>query len=270
MIIPEYKFKGYQLKNAILNAKDFNSDDFILYKVFCNSLKKLSNDIDENLIYEYLSYLSEDLCDIICFYILLSNLDSEIFTKDKYFISELCLALTMTNVSPLKYVEYAKFFLSEPIYSLIMKINETSYVYGYLTLFDGIIRPFNLSDIDEKTYNEIIKILYEILEEKHYILLNNCSTLKDIYIKLHQAMLTFNKKGYTFTRADFEVLNGLKNYIDCEDPELITLLKNQLLAIEDTSFDKLSIIRNCLKIISEYQKVIIPLNLYRRKVYEKN
>lgn len=269
MIIPEYKYQGYRLKNAMLNAEDFSKEDIILYKVFCNAIKKMPNDLDEKIFYEYMEYLSPDLVDILCYYILVSQVGPKIFTKNKYYVSELCTALTITDVSPIKYAEYANFFLSEPIYSLIIKINKVSYTFGYLTLFDRIIRLFDLSDINEKSYNKIIKSLHKILEEKHYILLNDCSTLDDIYIKLHQAMLDVNKKGYAFTKKDFETLNYLKGYIESNDQELITLLKEQLLESEDTSFDNLSIIRNCLKIISEDQKTIIPLNLYRRKTYEK-
>lgn len=269
MIIPECKFQGYRLKSAILNNQNFNEEDKILYKVFSNSLKKFPDDIDENLFYEYLEHLSDDLIDIICYYIIVSRLGNQIFDKDKYFISELCTALTIKNVFPLKYAEYTSFFLSEPIYSLIMKINEVSYQYGYLSIFDKIIKDFDLSNIDERTRNEIIKSLHKILEEKYYILLKDCSTLESIYIKLHQAMLDANKKGYAFNKADFDTLNSLKDYITNNDKELIAQLKKQLLASEDNAFDNLSIIRNCLKIISEYTTRIIPLTLSRRKAYEK-
>ena len=269
MIIPDYKYQGYRLKNAMLNAKDFNSNDIILYKVFLNALKKMPNDLDETLFYEYMECLSHDLVDILCYYILVSQIGSKIFTKNIYYISELCTALTITDTSPLKYAEYANFFLSEPIYSLIIKINKVSYVFGYLTLIDRIIRLFDLSDINEKSYNEITKTLYKILEEKHYTLFNNCHTLEDIYIKLHQAMFNSNKNGYIFTRNDFEALHCLKCYIESNDPELTAILKEKLLSVEDSSFDNLSIIRNCLKEITDYQKKIIPINLYRRKAYEK-
>lgn len=270
MIIPEYKFHGFRLKKAMLEAEDFTRRDIILYKTFSNALKKMPNDLDETQFFNHFDCISEDLSDILCFYIIVANLSSLVFERDKYYVSELCLSLVMKDVLPLKYAEYAKFFLSDPVYSLIMKINAAIAAHDYLTLIGEIIKHFDLCNLDEGSYNEIIKTLHKILEEKYYILLTDCYTLEDIYIKLYQAMIAANKKGYPFTKSDFETLNALRGYIDSNDQELISLLKEQLLASEDEYNDNLSIIRNCLKIISEHQKVIIPINLYRRKKYEKN
>ena len=82
-------------------------------------------------------------------------------------------------------------------------------------------------------------------------------------------MLEINKNGFPFSQADFITVHSLRKYLATNDQELIATLKEQLLASENNAFDALNIIRGCLKTIKEYNEKIIPLELSRRKPYEK-
>ncbi len=269
MIVSRAKFHGYQIKDAFLKAEDFRKEDILLYKALEKVLRTFPDDIDENLFFIYLDHIADELVDKACFYILAAHFKNTLFTKDKYYISELCTALTIKEVSPQNYIKYAQFFLSEPIYSLIINIDANSYEHSYLSLFDMLITFFNINNLNDREYNKVLKLLHKLLNENYLILFNKCSTLEDIYITLFQKMKKINKKGFPFTIADFELINSLKDYIETNDQALIATLKEKLLASEDTSYDSVSIIRECLKIIKEYKERIIPLPLSRRRKYEK-
>ena len=268
MVIPYSKFYGKVLKKLVLEAEDFTYDDILTYKFLCNAYRNFPNDVDENKFKEYIEATFE-LPDQVCFYILVSKLGNTLFEKDIYYISELCTSLTIKEVSPQHYLPYARFFLNEPIYSLIININENVYQHDYLSIFGAIITYFNITDLSESDYNRIIKLLKKMLNQEYLVLFQHSSTLEDIYITLYKKMLEINKNGFPFTQADFITVQTLKKYLATNDPELINALKERLLASENNAFDALNIIRSCLKIIKKYNEKIIPLELSRRKHYEK-
>lgn len=268
MIVSHPQLKAYQIKNELIkNIMDFE-ESLELSKALNNALKNMPQDIDDEQFTEYLE-TTYDLIDKICFIILVSKFGNSIFKKNPYYISELCTSITIKHISPLNFVSYATYFLSDPIYTLIVKIADKSAIYGYIDLFGIIIANFNILNMTDKEKEEIIHALNLIANKDSHILFSNTDTLKDIYIILLTNMQNLNKTTLLFTLKDFETLHLLKNILTNPDEELKIELQKKFLEIEQHTLNIASLIKECLKIIHEYSYKFAHMTLVRRAHSEK-
>lgn len=273
MIITKAKFIGYQLKKEILEKKDFSDIDVFFFKTFCHSLSKMPQNIDEDKFQEYIEY-NYDSIDKVCFIILISHFGNKLFEYNPSYIAELCLALTIKEISPQKFVPITNFFLDKTISSLITQICEgnsqnTDTRFGYISLFDILIKRFDISNLTEWDKNKILKTLHAFLQEDYRVLFGNTDTLEDIFIIIYNKMREINKKSLTYNAQDFRNIALLKSYIKTPDNELQNLLLADLIACEQDAFDTKTIIDKCLKTISEYRYKFAHITLTRRNRNEK-
>lgn len=268
MLITKLQFQGYQIKHEITKKIENHEESRFFYKFFCNALKNFPTNIDEEAFLEILE-TTNDLIDQACLYILVSKLGNTVLEKDPCYISELCTSMTMKEVSPQFFDSIALYFLSEPIYSLIQQINRTSYLYGYITLFDIIIDNFDLFNLDEWEKNKIIKTLNALLNQDYHILFPTIDTLNDIFLIMYQKMLEINRQTITYTAIDFKKVILLKTYSESSDIQLKAELTQDLINCEHESFDAKTIIDKCLKTIEEYRYRFAHITLSRRTHHEK-
>ena len=121
MLVSQLQFYGYQLKNELISHEDFTTINPFIFKDFCNAIANFPQDIDTQKFLEYADYFYDTL-DKAIFFTLVSKMGNEILTKDPYYISELCITISMKNTSPQKYEAITDFLITEPIYSLITNI----------------------------------------------------------------------------------------------------------------------------------------------------
>ena len=278
MIITKSKFMGYQLKKEILEHEDFSDIDILLFKTFCIALEKLPQNIDENKFQEYFEY-NYDLIDKACFIILIFQLGNDVFNYNPSYIAELCLALTINEISPQKFNPITHFFFDKKISSLITRIcygkaqydgetQETYSPFGYISIFDILIKRFDISNLSEWEKNKILKTLHAFLQEDYRVLFGDNNTLEDVFITLYNKMCEINKKHLTYNAKDFSDIALLKTYIKTPDSELKSLLLKDLIDCEKENYDNKTIIDKCLKTIREYRYRFTQTLLIRKRKNE--
>lgn len=258
MVISASKYYGYRLKKEIMEHDDFDSVNKPFFKAFCNTINTFPTEIDENIFLDYIEY-NFDLIDKACFYYLVYHLGNYILTKDPFYVSELCTALTLKDISYQAYIPIAKYLLEEPLYSLIIKLNDSSHEMGFVTIFAFIINKFKGPILTETNHHRILKLL----DSNHKNLFNSIKSLNDILLLLHKKMREINNKELIFTSDDFNKLKLLEQYNQSENDTLKEQLLQELIAGENTNFSAKDLIKHCLKIISKYQCQFSCLSLVR-------
>lgn len=268
MLVSQLQFYGYQLRNELINHEDFTTINPFIFKNFCNAIANFPQDIDTQKFLEYADYFYDTL-DKAIFFTLVSKMGNKILTKDPYYISELCITISMKNTSPQKYEAITDFLITEPIYSLIINICQENMAYGFITIFEIILNTFDLTNLSPKENNQILKVLNRLLFKDYRILLATPNNLENIYNILYKKMLEINKHELFFIDKDFQTVNLLRNYLNSPDEKLKNSLLNELIASENENYDFKTIINRCLQIINEYNSKFFPLTLLKGSKYGK-
>lgn len=242
------EFINYYLYSLL----DRNCSNKLLVSLFLKSIKSISykdwlvleDSFKENINYLYASD------EVMAYAIVSINLKSEFLSKDKEYTTELITAMITSNVCPQNYVKYTRIFLSEEIYSCIVKIVTNSKLFTYFNIFSTILDKLD-NDLDS-----LIKALHNILNEEYHLLINNVS-IKDIYDTLYTYMINENKKYITYTSKNFTVLLRLTTIT--KDSIIYEEVKRNLLEIENNSFTKREIVDKVLSYLED------SLSLRRRK-----
>lgn len=234
------EFINYYLYSLV----DRNCPNKLLVSLFLKSIKSISYKdwlVLEDTFKENINYLyARD--EVMAYAIVSINLRSEFLGKDKEYTTELITAFITNNVCPQNYVKYTRIFLSEPIYSCIVKIVTNSKLFTYYNIFSTILDKLD-NDLDS-----LIKALHNILNEEYHLLINNVS-IKDIYDALYTYMVNENKKYITYTSKNFTTLLRLTTIT--KDSSIYEEVKRNLLKIENNSFTKREIVDKVLNYLED-------------------
>ena len=250
-----------KLKYEILDTAELDkleSIDPILITEFKKAIKKITpeywNEIKDLFIQNIEFTFSYD--EQMAFTILASKLGLEFLNKKPEYCGELASILPLVQKSPLQYPNYAKIFLENPIYELIISTVEDELLVSYFELFQIILARIPSADLTEEDYNFILKLLYELKDQTYTILINENDSLKNIYYKIYINMKKANKKELIFNHDAFRKLTILLNIIQENNPEKCSDIKQKILEIEKENYTIEAIIHKVLQELNNFQKVI--------------
>ncbi len=248
-----------KLKKTILENTDKQANlDPILITEFKKAIKRITPEywaqikdlFIQNITYTY-SYDEQ-----MAFTILASYLGLEFLNKEPEFCGELASILPLMQKSPLNYCNYAKIFLSNPLYNLITSIVHNIPTIGYFDLLPSILMKITNLQLTTEDYNQILRILYKLQGETYTILIDNDDTLEIIYHKILTRMIERNKKSLLYDYNSFKKLTILVNIIQENDREKCNELKQRILVIESENYTIDTIIWKILEELENFKKVI--------------
>lgn len=250
------------LEQEILNNEDITSINPIILKEFKKSINKVTPknwEEIESLFKTNIEYLFTYEEQIV-FSIIAINLGLPFLEKDPTLTSNVIKLLIELNKSPLNYTKYIQIFITEPLYSSILNITDIISQHELLKLI--FLKNLEKPEIKESNYNELIKSLYKIKNQKYYIFIKKTDSLNTIYNKLYTYIK--NNNNLINKLHLINLLNILLNIIKDNNEEIINNIKNDFLQIDENNYTKKDIIKEILQYL---EKLDITNNFIRRRYH---
>lgn len=245
-----------KLKNNILSNIDKDIDPFLKAE-FIKSINNIAlywDDIKDRFIQniEYTYTLEEQMV----FTILADKLRDDFLDKKPMYTSILIFSLLASDKFVVNYPLYTKVLLSKPFYDAIRSVQEKCQFIRINELFSMLLEQMEGPYISEEDYNFLLKSLKKAANESYEILINENNSLMEIYYIIKKKMEEENKDIIIFNQDDFDTLKTISKYVQIKSKEDLGEIKNKIIDIENNYYSAISIIKEVLNMLNEYNKVI--------------
>lgn len=187
--------------------------------------------------------------------------------KDPMFCGELCTLLDLLDKAPQNYEKYAHIFFSEPLYSCMLDIANSTNI-GIQELYELIFEYAFDGEITSQDLNEVLRLLYKIQEKSFNIIIDPNIDLKSNCLALLNYVKEINKTYITFNMKEINTLYKLYLSIDYLSDIEIETVKSKLQEIDNAYTDPTVIIKTIIKEIPLYA-FTIPSMIRKRSNYDK-
>ena len=256
-----------KLENDIINNEYIELIDPILTKEFQKAINSISQEYwqeIEALFTNNIKYVYS-IDEQMIFTIVAAQMGLEFLSKDPEYCGEIISILALLKKSPLNYTKYVNILLSEPLYTSIINIVNTSRTFSYHEFLEIIFdRNLETPEMSEDNYNILIKSLYKIQEKTYYVFIFPEDSLLNILKKIQSFMELSNTKQLQFSKQSFNTLSILLDIIKSKNNKLITKTKEDLLAIDQNNNTTKQIVQEILSYLS---KLNLANNFTRRRYH---
>lgn len=256
-----------KLETDILKSEYIDLIDPILIKEFKKAINSITPEYWQEIAFLFKNNINYvySIDEQMVFTIITTKMGIEFLSKDPEYCGELISILALLKKSPLNYVKYTKLLLSEPLYSCIVNIITKSRTFSYHEFLEIIFsRNLETPEMNEESYNTLIKSLYKIQEKVYYIFILPEDSLLTIFKKIESFMKNANQEQLQFSKQSFSTLSILLDIIKSNNEELINKAKEDLLAIDQNNTTSKKIIQEVLTYLS---KLNLSQNIIRRRYH---